>query len=129
MVQGGKLGVLVNSGDGDAVFEGRFHLGVGVGTVQYQVGGRVHAPTAQMARRHQAVGAIVSRSHQHQHPLACRAAQFVSNGFGHRQSRVFHQSVQTDSVAYRGLFQTHHLVHGDNFHPGLSLRITTKATA
>ena len=124
---------------GDTVLYGQVHFRVYFGTGGDHVGNYVGAPTAQMPCCYQAVGAVVARADQHQHPLAGGAAHKSAGRFRHPQAGILHQGVGADALTLGFLLQRRHLGCGNDFHvdsreggndcAGASRSATTKATA
>ena len=74
------------------------------------------APSPQVPGCHQAVGAVVARSHQHDDPLARRATKLIAGGLRNGQPGVLHQRVGADARPLRRLLNGHHLRRGYDFH-------------
>ena len=103
----------------------RFEVGIIGGAFAADVDVDARAPVVEVARRDEAVAAVVSRPHEHDDVLAFQIAQGVPRLLGDGQPGVLHQLRRGNATGLAFHFDTAHLVDGDNFHAwGLPLSMT-----
>ena len=102
--------------DFDAILPRQVLLGVAFGAARQQAAGDLGAPASQVSGRHETVGSVVARPHQHDDAGTRRAAQFVARRPRHRQPSVLHQCIGADAGPLRRLLDGGHLRGGYYFH-------------